>query len=133
MTEREIFKKFVKISEDRLNTKSNNNVFVEITIMTNIINHCRGEKKRGIRATDGVRQKLFIPDYKIYVSIEHKVKSKIQRIFVNADILEEKSVRTYEIDPYLSEHYKKKKIQVDDNDQKSTYCLELIFILLNIV
>ena len=29
MTEREIFKKFVKISEDRLNTKSNKKVFVE--------------------------------------------------------------------------------------------------------
>ena len=29
MTEREIFKKFVKISEDRLNTKSNKNIFVK--------------------------------------------------------------------------------------------------------
>ena len=42
MTEREIF---VKISEDRLNTKSNKNVFVKNTIMANIIKHCRGEKK----------------------------------------------------------------------------------------
>ena len=45
MTEREIFKKFVKISKDRLNTKSNKKVFVKNTIMTNIINHCKGEKK----------------------------------------------------------------------------------------
>ena len=45
MTEREIFKKFVKISEDRLNKKSNKKVFVKNTIMTNIINHCKGEKK----------------------------------------------------------------------------------------
>ena len=45
MTEREIFKKFVKISEDRLNKKSNEKVFVKNTIMTNIINHCKGEKK----------------------------------------------------------------------------------------
>ena len=46
MTEREIFKKFDKLSEDELNTKSNKNVFVKNTIMTNIIKHCRGEKKR---------------------------------------------------------------------------------------
>ena len=49
MTEREIFKKFVKISEDRSNTKSNKNVFVKNTIMTRIIKHCKGEKKRGIK------------------------------------------------------------------------------------
>ena len=49
MTEREIFKKFVKISEDRLNTESIKNVFVKNTIMTHIIHHCRGEKKRGIK------------------------------------------------------------------------------------
>ena len=45
MTEREIFKKFAKLSEDELNTKSNKNVFVKNTIMTNIINNCKGEKK----------------------------------------------------------------------------------------
>ena len=45
MTEKEIFKKFVKISKDRLNIKSNKKVFVKNTIMTNIINHCKGEKK----------------------------------------------------------------------------------------
>ena len=45
MTEREIFKKFVKISKDRLNTKSNKNSFVKNTIMTRIIKHCKGEKK----------------------------------------------------------------------------------------
>ena len=48
----------------------------------------------------------MIPDYKISVSIEHKVKSKIGKIFVNEDILEEYSVKIYEIDPYFSEHYK---------------------------
>ena len=42
--------------------------------MTNIIKHYRGEKKRGLRATDGFRKKLMIPDYEIYVSIEHVVK-----------------------------------------------------------
>ena len=41
------------------------------------------------------------------MAIEHVVKSKMGTIFVNEDILEEKSVRIYEIDPYFSEHYKK--------------------------
>ena len=46
MTEREIFEKFTKLSEDKLNTKINKNVFVKNTIMTNIIKHCKGEKKK---------------------------------------------------------------------------------------
>ena len=50
--------------------------------MTNI-KDCRGEKKRGIKAIDGFRKKLIIPDYQISVSIEHAVKSKIGTIFVN--------------------------------------------------
>ena len=45
ITEREFFKKFYNFNEDELNTKSNNNVFAKNIIMTNIINHCRGEKK----------------------------------------------------------------------------------------
>ena len=45
MTEREFFKTFYDFDEDDLNTKSNKNVFVKNTIMTNIIKHCRGEKK----------------------------------------------------------------------------------------
>ena len=46
MTEREIFKKFGNLSNDKLNTKNNKSVYVKNTIMTNIIKHCRGEKKR---------------------------------------------------------------------------------------
>ena len=46
MTEREFFKKFYNFNEDELNKKSNKSVFVKNTIMTNIINHCRGERKR---------------------------------------------------------------------------------------
>ena len=49
-----------------------------------------------------------MPDHQISVSIEHKVKSKIGTIFVNEDILEEYSVKIYEIDLYFSENYKKK-------------------------
>ena len=45
MTEREFYEKFYKLSEDELNTKSNKNVFVKNTIMTNIIKNCKGEKK----------------------------------------------------------------------------------------
>ena len=45
MTEREFFKKFYNLKEDQLNTKSNKIVFVKNTVMTNIIKHCRGEKK----------------------------------------------------------------------------------------
>ena len=103
MTEREFYEKFYKLSEDELNTKSNKNVFVKNTIMTNIIKHCRGEKKNSNRRI----QKKTIPDYEISVSIEHVVKSNIGTIFANEDILEEYSVKIYEIDPYFSEHYKK--------------------------
>ena len=51
MTEREIFKKSDNLNEDELNTKSNKSVYVK-----NIIKHCRGEKKRGIRTIDGFRK-----------------------------------------------------------------------------
>ena len=40
-----MYKKFDNLSEDELNTKSNKNVFVKNNVMTNIIKHCRGEKK----------------------------------------------------------------------------------------
>ena len=38
-------------------------------------------------------------------SIEDKVKSKIGRIFVNEDILEEYSVKIYKIGLYFSKNY----------------------------
>ena len=60
----------------------------------------------------------MIPDNEISVCPEYEVKSKIGTIFVNEEILEEYSVKIYEIDPYFYEHYKKKKIQVDNNDQE---------------
>ena len=59
----------------------------------------------------------MIPDYEISVSIEHVVKSKIETIFVNQKIIEEYSVKIYEIDSYFYDHYNK-KIQVDHNDQE---------------
>ena len=45
MTEREFFRTYYDYDEDDLNTKSNKNVFVKNTIMTNIIKNCKGEKK----------------------------------------------------------------------------------------
>ena len=56
----------------------------------------------------------MIPDFEISKCPEHEVKSKIGTIFVNEKILEEYSVKIYEIDPYFYEHYKK-KIQTDEN------------------
>ena len=54
MTEREIYEKFDNLNE--VNTKSNKNVSVKSNIMTNIIKHCRGEKKRGIKAIDDLEE-----------------------------------------------------------------------------
>ena len=46
MTEREIFEKFGKSNNNELDKLCNKSVSVENNIMTNIIDHCRGEKKR---------------------------------------------------------------------------------------
>ena len=59
----------------------------------------------------------MIPDFEISKCPEHEVKSKIGTIFVNKKILEEYSVKIYEIDPYFYEHYRK-KIQTDENGSK---------------
>ena len=45
ITEKEIYEKFNNLSKDELNTKSDKNVCVRNNVMTNIIKHCRGEKK----------------------------------------------------------------------------------------
>ena len=45
MTERKINEKFANLNEDELNEMSNKNIYVENNMMTNIIKHCRGEKK----------------------------------------------------------------------------------------
>ena len=103
---------------------------VKYNVITNIVKHCRGEKKRGIRAIDGFRKQLMIPDFEISKCPEHEVKSKIGTIFVDERILEEYSVKIYEIDHYFYEPYRK-KIQTDENGIE--YILFRIdFILLNI-
>ena len=45
MTEREFYEKFYNLNKDQLNIKSNKSVYVKNIIMTNIIKHCKGEKK----------------------------------------------------------------------------------------
>ena len=45
MTEREIFEKFGKLSNNELDNLCNKSVFIKNTIMTRIIKHCKGEKK----------------------------------------------------------------------------------------
>ena len=58
MTEREIYEKFYNLSKEELNIKNNKNTFAKNNVMTNIIKHCRGEKKkRRIRAIDVFRKK----------------------------------------------------------------------------
>ena len=97
--------------------------------MTTIIKRCRGEKTRGIRAIDGFRKKIMIPDSEIPKCPEFEVKSKIGKIFKKHNPLEEYSVKIYEIDPYFYKHYEKKYklIKMGVN----IYYLELMFILIN--
>ena len=40
-----IFEKYDNLTEDELNTKSNKNIYVKNNVMSNIIKHCRGERK----------------------------------------------------------------------------------------
>ena len=56
----------------------------------------------------------MIPDFEISVRPEHEVKSKIGTIFVNEEILEEHSVKVYEID-HIFMSITEKKIQTDEN------------------
>ena len=79
MTERDIYEKFGNLSMEELNTKSNKNVYVKNVVMTAIIKRCRGEKKRGVRAIDGFRKKLMIPDSEITECPEFEAKSKIRK------------------------------------------------------
>ena len=107
-TEREILEKFDNLSEDKLNTKSIKNVYVRNNVMSTVIKRCRSKKKRDERKIHGFRKKLMIPEYEIAECPEFEVKSKIGNIYVNKKILEEYSVRIYQIDPFLSSMTKQK-------------------------
>ena len=108
MTKRENYKTFTNLSEKELNTKNNKNPYVRNDVMTTIIKLCRGEKTRGIKAIDGFRKKLKIPDSEIPECPEFEVKSKIGKIFKKHNPIEEYSVRIDENHPYFHEHYEKK-------------------------
>ena len=84
------------------------------------------KKKKGIRAIDGFRKKLMIPDYEISKCPEHKVKSKIRSIFMDGKILEEYSVKIYEIDTYFYEHYEE-KTQIDKNEHDYIFRIDVYF------
>ena len=45
MIEREILEKYGNLSKDKLNTKTNKNVYVKTDVMSTLIKRCRGEKK----------------------------------------------------------------------------------------
>ena len=47
-TEREIFVKYDNLSEDELNTKSNQNAYVENDVMMTVIKSCRGENLKSV-------------------------------------------------------------------------------------
>ena len=114
ITEGELYETFDNLSEEELNAKSNKIVYIRNGVMTTIIKRCKGKKKRGTRAIDGFRKKLMIPDSEIPTCPEFEIKSKIGKLFMNKKILEEYSVKIYEIDPFFYEHHKE-KIKVDKN------------------
>ena len=131
MTKKQIYKKFTNLSQEKLNTINNKKTYVKNDVMTTVIKRCRGEKTRGIRAIDGFRNKLMIPDSEIPKCPEFEVKSKIGKIFKKHNPIEEYSVKIYEIDSYFYKHYEKKyKLIIMGTN---IYYLELIFTSVNIL
>ena len=78
--------------------------------MTVVIN-CFSEKKIAEKKKlklDEFKRKLMIPESEIPKYVEHMIKSKIGKIFVNERILVDYCVKIYDINPYFYEHYEKK-------------------------
>ena len=130
MTKREIYKKFTNLSKKELNTKNNKKTYVRNDVMTTIIKRCRGEKTRGIRAIDGFRNKLMIPDSEIPKCPEFEVKSKIGKIFLRI-IISLKNILLRFMKLILIFMSMMKKIQFDKNGRKYMF-LVLTFILANV-
>ena len=76
-----------------------------------------------------LKKKKMISDFEITKCLEHEVKSKIGTIFVNKKILEEYSVKIYEINSYFYEHYRKKKYKLMKMEVNTYLYLESIFYL----
>ena len=64
MTEREIYEKFDNLSKEELNTKNNKTGMSEMMSWLLLLS-VAGVKKKGIRAINGFRKKLMIPDFEI--------------------------------------------------------------------
>ena len=130
MTKRETYKNFTNLSKKELNTKNNKNPCVRNDVMTTIIKWCRGEKTRGIKAIDGFRKKLMIPDFEIPKCPEFEVKSKIGKIFKNIiplkNILLGFMKLIFIFMNIMKKKYKLIKMGVN------IYYLELIFILVSV-
>ena len=93
MTKKQIYKKFTNLSQEKLNTINKKKTYVKNNVMTTIIKCSGGEKKRGIRAIDGFRNKLMILDPEIPKCQEYRVNSKTRKILKNYKFLEEYSIR----------------------------------------
>ena len=94
-----------------------------------LLNAVEAKKKRGIKAIDGFTKKLMISDNEISVCLEYEVKLILGTIFVNQELLEEYSVKIYEIDPYFYEHdvYFTKYFLAVEIDEKGHTDRDLIF------
>ena len=68
----------------------------------------------------------MISDSEIPKCPEFEVKSKIGKLIMNEKILEEYSVKVYEIDPYFYEHHKE-KIKVDKNEFEYIFKIDFYF------
>ena len=68
----------------------------------------------------------MISDSEIPKCPEFEVKTKIGKLFMNEKILEEYSVKVYEIDPYFYEHHKE-KIKVDKNECEYIFKIDFYF------
>ena len=58
MTERKFFEKFDKLSEDKLNAKSNQNVYVRNDVITTVIKRRRGEEKNRRKKNRWIQKKV---------------------------------------------------------------------------
>ena len=113
MTKRQIYKKFTNLSDEELHAKNNKKTYVRNDVILLLLNSVEEKKQRGIRAIDGFRNKLMIPDSEIPKCPEFQVKSKIGKIFKKHNPLEEYSVKIYKIDPYFCEHCKYILLRID--------------------
>ena len=68
----------------------------------------------------------MISDSEIPKCPEFEVKTKIGKLFMNEKILEEYSVKVYEIDPYFYEHHKE-KIKVVKNECEYIFKIDFYF------